>query len=239
MDADASNEPAKLEAAQGLADSTPASPSAPAEPTRQIAFIVKHWRRLQRWVSWLFPNWGAVNRADLVYERAHDAEENEKTRVPPELELRVPMVWGCELYGPAEIDGLYRGLEKLEWGVVGRIGDKDGIAKWIRESRAYGKQDAWLNGGHVVAINERGKYFATYNFASLPKSVSFFDVQVFQLSPSLTGVLVGFRLDDTVAQRYENEINRDRRTYRRRIRGSRAISIIGPENQKKEAMASV
>lgn len=239
MGANATNESAKLDAAQELTDGAPVSPPTPAEPKPLVAFILKLWRRPKWWVSWLLPNWGAFNRSDRVFERAHDARENEETRVPPELELRVPMVWGCELYGPAEIDGLYTGLEKLEWGVVGRVGDKDGIAKWIRESRAYGQEGGWLNGGRVAALSERGKYIANHNYAPLPGGVTSLDVQVFQLSPSLTGVLVGFRLDDTVAQRYEIEINRDRKTYRRRIRRARAISIIGPENQKREAIALV
>ena len=239
MGADATNEPAALDAAQELTDDTPAPPPTPAEPKPLLALILKRWRRLLWWAPWLFPNWGAVNRSDRVFERAHDARENEETRVPPELELRVPMVWGCELYGPAEINGLYTGLEKLGWGVVGRIGDRDGIAKWIRESRAYGQEGGWLNGGHVAALNERGKYLGNYNYAPLPEGVSYLNVQVLQLSPSLTGILIGFRLDDTVAQCYEIEINRDRKTYRRRIRRARAISIIGPKNQKKEAMALV
>ncbi|GAB2556462.1 hypothetical protein [Rhodanobacter koreensis] len=234
----ATNDAATPEVLQGPTNGEPVKPPAPASTPRN-SFIRTRWQRIRGWLYWLFPNWGAVNRADLSYERSHDAEENEKTLVPTDLELRVPMVWGCELYGPAEINDLYAGLQKLGWGIAYRVGDKGGIEKWIKQNRAYGRQGGWLNGGHVVGRGERSKYIGITNHASLPDGVSSLDIQVFQLSPSLTGVLVGFRLDDTLARRYEDEINCERTTYRKRISRSRSISIIGPLNQKHDAVAHV
>ena len=237
---DAANESVKPEVSQLPPSDESATPPATVTTSRpKKSFIRARWLRLRNRLYWFFPNWNAVNRADYSYERSHDVEENEKKRVPADLELRVPMVWGCELYGPAEISDLYAGLQKLEWGIVSQVGDNDGIEKWVKQQRAYGREGGWLNGGRAIGLDQRGKYLGINNYAPLPKGVSSLDVEVFQLSPSLTGVLVGFRLDSRMARRYEDEINREHKTYRKRISRSTSISIIGPENQKVDSIANV
>lgn len=156
-----------------------------------------------------------------------------------DLELRVPAIWGCELYGPGEINELYAGLQSMGWGLPYKVDDKDGIEDWIRQNRAYGHQGAWLNGGHVIGQREQNRQILNSNRASLPRGVSSLDVEVFQLTPSLTGVLVKFRFDEKAAQIYENEINRERTTCRKRAPRSWSISIIGPRNQKHDGVARV
>lgn len=213
-------------------------PEEPVPAPKKSRFQTQR-RQIRNWLYWLFPNWSAFQWDDVSYEKSHDVKENAKTRIPPELSLRVPIVWGCELYGPDEINYLYAGLQKLQWGISYRTGDKNGIEKWIKQQRAYGRQGSWLNGGSVVGRNKKRKYLSINNYALLPDGISSLHIEVFQLSPSLTGLLVGFRLDDKVACRYEVEINRERATYRKRIPRSSSISIIGPLNQKHDAVARV
>src|SRR5688572_5447595 len=88
------------------ANSSPEPPPAKESPRRK-------WLQNLRWeIHWLLPNLiPNPYRADREYEREHDRKENERIRVPFELELRVNMIWGVELYGPAEVEGLYSGLE--------------------------------------------------------------------------------------------------------------------------------
>lgn len=238
MSTGATNESVKPEVPQApTTDEPDTSPDLVTTP--QKSSIRKRWQRFRGLLYWFFPNWDAVNWSDQSYERCHDAEENEKCLVPTDLELRVPVVWGCELYGPSEINDLYAGLRKLGWKIPYRVGDTDGIADWIRQSRAYGRQGGWLNGGHVVGRGEQNKHIFNSNYTSLPSGVSSLDVEVFQLSPSLTGVLVRFRFDETVARRYEDAINRKHTTYRKRIPRSRSISIMGPRNQKHDEVTRV
>lgn len=214
-------------------------PSPAQQHTNKPSFIRRRWEWIRGWLYWFFPNWRAVNKADPLYEKSHDAKENEQMRVPADAELRVPMVWGCELYGPAEINDLYAGLQTLEWGSFAQVGDRGGIEKWIKEHRADGREGASFNGGFVERQGSSTPYCITENVAPLPDEVKWMDVQVFQLSPSLTALLLGFRLNEAVARRYDEEINRDRTTYRKRVPGGKWVSVIRPESQKAATLASV
>ncbi|MBA0327347.1 hypothetical protein D7U76_03955 [Stenotrophomonas maltophilia] len=156
--------------------------------------------------------------------------------MPLELDLRVNMIWGVELYGSAEVEGLYSGLEKLGWKGVGAWNEKDSVLRWVRERRSFGAE-AWLNVGLVLGKERRGNASLIHNFATLPPGVGSLTVRVHQITSSLTAMLVGFELDESLAQRYATELNRDRTTYRRRsFRSRRSIESIGPENQKREAI---
>lgn len=216
------------------ANSPPGLPASKDSPQRK-------WLRKLRWQAyWLLPNLiPDPYRSDRDYERERDRRENERIRVPRELELRVNMIWGVELYGSAEVEGLYSGLEKLGWKGVGAWNEKDSVLKWVRERRSFGAE-AWLNVGSVLGKERRGNAALIHNFATLPPGVESLTVRVHQITSSLTAMLVGFKLDESLAQRYATELNRDRTTYRRRsFRSRRAIESIGPMNQKRGAIEEV
>lgn len=222
-----------------LPTSNPAD--SPTEPRPAKESPQRKWLRNLRWQAhWLLPNlipdpYGT----DREYEREHDRKENQRIRVPLELELRVNMIWGVELYGPAEVEGLYSGLEKLGWKGVAAWNEKDSVLKWVLERRSFGA-GAWLNVGWVLGKERRGNAPLVHNFATLPPGVESLMVRVYQITSSLTAMLVGFQLNESLAQRYATELNRDRTTYRRRsLRSRRSIQFIGPENQKREAIEVV
>ena len=107
-----------------------------------------HWQ-----AHWLLPNLiPGPYRSHRDYERDHDRKQNERIRVPLELDLRVNVIWGVELYGSAEVDGLYSGLEKLGWKGAGAWNEKDSVLRWVRERRSFGAE-AWLNVGSVLGKN--------------------------------------------------------------------------------------
>ena len=213
------------------ANSPPEPPPAKESPERK-------WLRNLRWQAhWLLPNLiPNPYRTDREYEREHDLKENERIRVPLDLELRVNMIWGVELYGSAEVEGLYSGLEKLGWKGVAAWNEKDSVLRWVRERRSFGA-GAWLNVGQVLGKERRGNAPLIHNFTTLPPGVESLTVRVYQITSSLTAMLVGFQLNESLAQRYATELNRNRTTYRRRsFRSRRSIQSIGPENQKREAI---
>lgn len=231
--------PAESEQTNLLPTSDPVD--SPPEPRPAKESPQRKWLRNLRWQAhWLLPNlipdpYGT----DREYEREHDRKENERIRVPLELELRVNMIWGVELYGPAEVEGLYSGLEKLGWKGVAAWNEKDSVLRWVRERRSFGA-GAWLNVGWVLGKERRGNTLLVHNFATLPPGVESLMVRVYQITSSLTAMLVGFQLDESLAQRYATELNRDRTTYHRRsLRSRRSIQFIGPETQKREAIEVV
>lgn len=217
---------------------TSAPEDSPPEPRPAKESPQRKWLRNLRWQAHcLLPNlipdpYGT----DREYESEHDRKENERIRVPLELELRVNMIWGVELYGPAEVEGLYSGLEKLGWKGVAAWNEKDSVLRWVRGRRSFGA-GAWLNVGCVLGKERRGNALLAHNFATLPPGVESLMVRVYQITSSLTAMLVGFQLDESLTQRYETALNRDRTTYRRRSsRSRRSIQFIGPENQKRQAI---
>lgn len=197
------------------------------------------WLRGLQWrAHWLFPNLIRHDQGDRTYVREHDKKENERSRIPADQNLRARMIWGIELYGPTEIDALYAGLKKLDWGSAGSWKHGDGALNWIRQQRSYGS-GGWFNVGYVLRREQRGRFPMIHNYAPLPAGVDSLLVGTFQLSPSLTGVLVGFKLEECLARRYEAELNRDRVTSRERSHRPRAISIISPRNQKQRVIEAL
>lgn len=196
-------------------------------------------RRLRGWLYWLLPNIVKTPYLfDESYELEHDSAENAHTRVPTTQNLRVPIIWGIELYGPAEINQLYASLRKLNWSTVGWQDEKDSIQNWIRKQRSYGSS-GFINIGPVQRREKRANSLLIHNFASLPSEIDSLVVRIHQITPSLTGMLIGFRLNLLQAEAYERELNLDRATLRKRSLRPRGVSIISPENQKRKAVESV
>jgi len=98
--------------------------------------------------------------------------------------------------------------------------------------RAHG-EGAWLNIGVINQPGDKTSFaLGKLNKATLPEGVASLIVEVCQVTDSLTGVVIGFQLEDKPSKRYETEINRDRRTIRQRSRGSWTMEWIDPVNQK-------
>jgi len=175
-------------------------------------------------------------RSDRNYERERDQKDNQRSRVPEELKLRVHMVWGIELYGPTEIENLYAGLRKLGWGSI--AWSDQNVMDWIQQQRSYGS-GGWFNVGPVLRRGKRGKSVFIQNFATLPEQVESLIVRAVQISASLTAMHVGFRLTESAARRYEEALNLNCITYRKRNRRPNSISIVGVELQKRQAVETV
>lgn len=205
----------------------------PASPPPTKTWIRK-WREKLHWRSfWLLPNlMPHPYGADRAYWRDRDKRENERTCVQEDLELRVRMVWGVELFGPAEIENLYAGLKKLGWRTVGQ---RSSIQSWIQHQRTFG-YGGWLNVGYVLDRTDRDRNFMIQNYSKLPPGVSGLVVRCHQITPSLTGLLIGFELNEATARCYENELNRDRAMIFKRSDTRFAISHWGPEHQKRESL---
>ena len=84
----------------------------------------------------------------------HDQEENEKSRIEVERELRSPMIWGVELYGPTEVGNLYEGFQKLGWMRVGSWKPEHNAAAQLRRMRSDGA-GSWVNIGNVRRRGEK------------------------------------------------------------------------------------
>lgn len=193
----------------------------------------QRWVRLvrtARWrAHWLWPSVvpGPDRRADPEFRVRHDREVNERTRVPDGESLTLTAMWGVEVFGPSEVDRLYEGLVRLGW----RNSSSDAPG-WIRHQRAFGGAGGWYEVGPVFTRGEKARLAMIDNHAQLPEGVDHLLVRIFQLTSSLTCVLIGFSLKPELARCYEEELNRDRRTVSERGKRRWSISYLDPHHLK-------
>ncbi|MDH6155965.1 hypothetical protein [Janthinobacterium sp. CG_23.4] len=191
-----------------------------------------------RWrIHATFPNFiNGPDRNDRDYLRQRDIEENIETRVSSDESLRVDCIWGIEIFGPSEIDSLFSHLRKLGWDKppTHRLGK--GTVETIKEWRTYGYTGNF-NIGLVQGTNS-SNYSANYR-GPVPKNVEYLLVNIVQLTPEITCVLVGFRLNDELSKAYEMSLNTDRKHTHRPILGRFTYSTLGVELLKRESIDEI
>lgn len=214
----------------------PAPEKAKQDRRRQGLIRTLWWR-----AHWLLPNAvpGPYGEDDRAYQERRDSEANAASRVPEEEELRLRIIWGAELFGPAEAEALYEHLTRLKWSSAGGFSRRGGAVDWIRQQRSYGTGGGWYNVDIVVRQQDRQRWLMLHNFAPLPDEVDHLRARFFQVTPSLTCALVGFVLNDEAARRYERELNRDRKSLRKRSRRGWSISTLDPSHLKSDALEEV
>ncbi len=231
MDNDAENKSLSSEVAEVDTSLSAATPK--AQPSR----LEKWWSKMRWRAHCLFPTWISHPFSDDDgHQRSRDSEQNQETRVPLEQELRSPAIWGVEIYGPDEIHSLYAGLDKLGWKGIGSAKPDNAASIRVRQLRAAGN-GGWINIGHIHRRGDADNYSMVHNLATLPPGVSSLLVRVFNVTPSTTAVLIGFRLNDDFSRRYETELNTERATINRRKKGTWWMEWWEPIHQKEEAIA--
>lgn len=215
-------------------DAEPAPiPTEVARPSRwQKRWSTLHWR-----AHCLAPNFIPHPAGLTEKDYARDTRANEKSRIDTSAELRAPIIWGAELYGPAEIGNLYAGLKTLGWTRAGGWKPEHAAAEQLRSMRGHG-EGAWLNIGHINRHDSNTSFRIDKNSATLPDGVESLIVTASQVTASLTVIIIGFHLDEPHAARYESELNLDRRTRRQRVRKSWTVEWLDPTNQKIDAVNS-
>lgn len=194
-------------------------------------------RKLWWRAHWLLPNTfpGPYGKDDRAYQERRDREANAASRVPEEEELRLPVIWGAELFGPAEAEALYQNLARLKWS-SGGLSREGGAAEWIRHQRSYGTGGSWYNVDIVVRQQDRQRWLMVHNFAPLPDEIDYLHVSFFLLTPSLTCALVGFVFKEDATRLYEQELNKDRESVRKRARHGWGISTLDPGHLKRRSI---
>lgn len=201
--------------------------------------LLDRCRRLIPYLEWelyrRFPNLKIerFNARDRDVER--DRLMNETTRLPPDEELFVYAMWGTEVFGPSEIDAFYKNLRRLEWDEGGKFRNEEhAAAKGIAEQRMYGASGAF-NLGLVVRKDEK-RFLGMDYFAPLPPEVDYLLVELQQVSPSFTCVTIGFVLKEEESKLYAEALSRERRSERRAVPKSRAVTHLRVDSLKRESI---
>lgn len=210
---------------------TAASECVPGRPSRLKRSFIGLWWRAHCWL----PNTiVSPHGSEKVYFDGKDLKDNKGTRIPDDEALDVPLVWGAEVYGPSEIDALYANLSKLGWDSDRLSRGNNSADRWIREQRQYGAGGMY-NIGYVSRKTDK-RFFPRDYFAPMPDMVEDLKVEIYQLTPSLTCVLIGFALTEEAGKWYQQELSEDRRTTRVSEPRRRSVSIWGVGHLKEQAI---
>lgn len=203
-----------------------------------IAHLRASLKRLSLSVRWQvyrrFPNL-LLGRCERQHDIERDERENQENRVDSEEDLLVPIIWATEVFGPGEIDSFYEHVKRLGW-------DKNltrfdgGPTRWISEQRLYGLGGNY-NIGVVTRDSDKRFFRVDYDYhAPLPDEVDYLQVKIHQVSNSTTCVTIGFILKPVPRTWYREELNADRKTFRRTVPKSKSILVLSPKNQKHESI---
>lgn len=217
MSEDAPRQGQSLQTAQPTS-ATPSVDDAPAHPPKTESRVERILRRVWRRIHFRFP--GLVPspyRSERDYLRDQDAKHNLASRVPPDERLRQIALWGVEIYGPAEIDKLHLAMKRLGWNDERLFGFNPYPGSWIDEQRTYGAEGNFNLG--LIDRPGKSRFLLKGRPAPLPDAVDYAHGWIFQLSPSITAVILCFVLREPASDAYQMEINRDRMTVHEPLDG--------------------
>ena len=175
---------------------------------------------------------------DRLYFSNRDVEANSKTSLEAGINLHLGCFMVSEIFGPNEIEHLYKRLENLGWD-EGRYSIKgDTNIDWLREQRLYGGEGriplGFINRAGTVKTSIGREYTAKF-----PKEFSSLIVNISQLTPSITCLTVGFVLTDEASLEYADAIMKPAKTTRIPKKRRRAYSIMGVEHVKEERVNNI
>jgi hypothetical protein len=163
-----------------------------------------------------------------------DQELNQRGHLPADEHIQVHCLWVAEGYPPSKVGGLIAGLRGLGLDQARTGTQRGGVVEWLIKSRGTGFAGAWLNIGYFT--RPRTRLFGVDRvLTELPPVVEFASGSLYALSPSLTGLVVRFVLNETVGPEIDGALNRDYRTEISSA-GSSAIVYDGPEQQRHRAV---
>ncbi|XXF10213.1 hypothetical protein J3Q00_07640 [Pseudomonas sp. D2-3] len=140
---------------------------------------------------------------DLVFKSSVTFDETENLETTPDEreEINSDIVWGAEVYGPSEVDQLLNNLMRLKWSAGHGGRGRANAAEWVRQKRLTGRI-GWYNVGIIARSKDTARFLMPPHTMDLPKEADFLKVQIFQLSASLTCVVVGVILKEGERKRY-------------------------------------
>jgi hypothetical protein len=173
---------------------------------------VRIWaHKVSQRLHYRFPNFTALqNKEDREYTLQRDLTDNIESRAPPEEELRQLALWGIEIFGPTEIDDLYKALKQLGWDEDHLRRPDLGPLKWITEQRMYGSGGS-LNLG-LIQRQGQSSFTPMGRNGPIPDAVDYMHGYVHQVSPSITAVILCFVLKDSHAIQYDTALATDQAT---------------------------
>lgn len=171
------------------------------------------------------------------YRSRKDTEENAKTRLSTDEELLIGAVWGVELFGPSEVDGLYGSLRRLGWAEDQLRSPDRSPETWIARMRMYGREGNF-NLGFIQRKGER-KFAMADRTAPLPEPVDYMHGYLYQISPSVTAIVLCFVPKETETNAYTAVLSASPETVNEKPWRSRGYRVIDVRSAKERSANEV
>ena len=165
------------------------------------------------------------------YDEIHNSESE-----PPEPErINLQCVWAIEFYTPSHIAELVDRLEKLDWTIDESSRSLQDPALWILHQRESANRSGWLNLGIIRRPGATGS-IRPVRSAPLPSGVEYAVASLYNVTSSLTCIVMAFVLDEMQNRCYEEILRTNRKTYADRL-SHRRTRFVQPEHQKKREVS--
>lgn len=162
-----------------------------------------------------------------------DAKENSRTALPDGERISWPCMWMCEVFAPSHAKAMVRGIEGMEEANPEAFLRSNDLAAWLEKARSTG-------GGYL----RMGSFSTRSRFPSsrpidLPDGFASIHVDLHQLAPGITLLILRFDLDDEHVECLTRVLRQSFGTSVSPIKGRPgAHSIRTPEATKAEAVRS-
>lgn len=191
------------------------------------------WRLLQNYAHRILP-WlidSSYMKQSLRWHYKLDPKENEKTRPAESEQINLHCLWAAEFYTPLHAEDLASAFVNLEW-------DKDvfGAGRnpviWLERSRTRPYGGGWSSLGILVPPDSKRLWVGTTRKINLPEHVEYATAHLYNLSSSITCLVIGFVFDEEYGLIYDRALRQEYKTYINPLK--RGWSIMTPDFQKRD-----
>lgn len=164
-----------------------------------------------------------------------DPEDNAATRLPPQEQAVMPLLWVAEVFTPTTIDNLVAGIRDLtaRMDQSSLTTHKEDLADWVLSSRRQGT----FGFTPITYVTPKGrKVFASSVEGQVPAGIRYIHLHVMTLTSTTTVLTATFRLDQDRERQLEEILNHDRATFARRSANGKTFTTPNVGQQKAEAV---
>jgi hypothetical protein len=174
-------------------------------------------------------------KISLDWQSKRDPAINEETTPETDELVELEHLWAVEFYTPSHAENLASAFTALGWDESGTRDNN--VSDWLKKSRISSDGGGWINLGFIRPPGTRQLSLGLDRAASLPPNVEYATAHLFNLTSSLTGLVVGFVFKGEQKTIYDQILRKEYRTYVEPIQGG--FTLPDPRAQKRRNISKI
>jgi hypothetical protein len=171
----------------------------------------------------------------LAWHHKRDAAINLETTPTSDELIQLVHLWAVEFYTPSHAEHLASTFSALGWDKPS--GHNDKLSVWLSESRASYGGGGWINLGFIHPPGTRHLSLGLDRTAPLPSSVEYATAHMFNLTSSITCIVVGFIFKREQSAAFDAILRRDYTTNVETVEGG--FTYPDPRSQKQRNISKL